>query len=351
MSRFEDVVQAIQPIDKNILEQAKVRHNQLTKPLGSMGVLEDIGVRLAAIYGRVKPKITGKGVVVFAADHGVTDAGVSAYPKAVTEQMVLNFLRGGAAINVLSKTNNVEMMVVDVGVDADFSDHPNLLKCKVARGTKNILAEPSMTREEMGQALEAGIEAANLMIDKGVNLIAAGDMGIGNTTAATAIISVMTGISLADLTGRGTGLDEVGLQRKIDVIEKAIALHKVKKGEVLELLRCVGGLEIAAMTGFYLASAARRVAIVLDGFISHAAALVAVSLNANVKDYLFASHTSHNPVHRKRLEMIGVEPLFNFSLRLGEGTGAVVGMPVLESAANILSDMATFAEAGVSEAS
>jgi nicotinate-nucleotide--dimethylbenzimidazole phosphoribosyltransferase len=351
MSHFEEVIKSVRLIDRNVLEQAKARQNQLTKPLGSLGVLEDISVRLATIYGTVQPKITGKGVVVFAADHGVTEAGVSAYPKAVTEQMVLNFLRGGAAINVLSQTNCVDMMVVDVGVDADFPEHPKLLKRKVARGTKNMLTEPAMTHEEMQQALEAGIEAANLMIEKGVNLIAAGDMGIGNTTAATAIISVMTGISAANLTGRGTGVDDAGLQRKIETIEKVVALHQVKKEEVLELLRSVGGLEIAAMTGFYLASASRRAAIMLDGFISHAAALVAVSLNANVKDYLFASHTSHNPVHRKRLEMLGVEPIFNFSLRLGEGTGAVLAMSVIESAANILSDMATFAEAGVSEAS
>jgi nicotinate-nucleotide--dimethylbenzimidazole phosphoribosyltransferase len=351
MSRFEEVVKVIRPVDKALLEQAKARHDQLTKPLGSLEILEDIGVRLAAIYRNIKPKITGKGVVVFAADHGVTEAGVSAYPKAVTEQMVLNFLRGGAAINVLSKTNNVDMMVVDVGVDADFPEHPKLLKRKVARGTKNMLIEPAMPHEEMQRGLEVGIEAATMMIDKGVNLIAAGDMGIGNTTAATAIISVMTRMSVAELAGRGTGVDDAGLRRKIAVIEKAIKLHQVKKEEPLELLRCVGGLEIAAMTGFYLVCAARRVAIVLDGFISHAAALIAVSLSANVRDYLFASHTSHNPIHRKRLEILGVEPIFNFSLRLGEGTGAVLAMPVIEGAADILSNMATFAEAGVSEAS
>jgi nicotinate-nucleotide--dimethylbenzimidazole phosphoribosyltransferase len=351
MSRFEEVVQTIQPVSKTLLEQAKARHNQLTKPLGSLGILEDIGVRLAAIYGTVKPKITGKGVAVFAADHGVTEAGVSAYPKAVTEQMVLNFLRGGAAINVLCQTHHVEMIVVDVGVDAEFAEHPHLLKRKVTRGTKNMLTESAMTHEEMQQALEVGIEAATMMVDKGVNLMAAGDMGIGNTTAATAIISVMTGISVRELAGRGTGVDDAGLQRKIETIEKAIVLHQVKKEEPLELLRYVGGLEIAAMTGFYLASAARRTAIILDGFISHAAALVAASLSSNVKDYLFASHTSQNPIHRKRLEMLGVEPLFNFSLRLGEGSGAVLAMPVIESAANVLSNMATFAEAGVSEAS
>lgn len=350
MSRFDEVLSAIKPVDKYVLGQAQVRHDQLTKPPGSLGLLEEIGIRLAAIYGTVKPKITGKGVVVFAADHGVTEAGVSAYPKTVTEQMVLNFLRGGAAINVLSQTHKVEMIVVDVGVGADFPEHPRLLKRKVARGTKNMLLEPAMTHEEMQQALGVGIEAANIMIDKGVNLIAGGDMGIGNTTAATAILSVLTGLSPTELTGRGTGVDDKGLQRKTEVIEKALALHKVSRGEPLELLRCVGGLELAALTGFYVACAARGVAVVLDGFVSHAAALVAVSLNPNVKDYLFASHTSQNELHRKRFEMLGVKPLFNFTLRLGEGTGAVLAMPVIESAAALLSDMTTFAEAGVSEA-
>jgi nicotinate-nucleotide--dimethylbenzimidazole phosphoribosyltransferase len=350
MSRFEDVLNSVQPIDRHVLEQAKARHDQLTKPLGSLGILEEIGIRLAAIYGTVKPKILGKGVVVFAADHGVTHAGVSAYPKAVTEQMVLNFLRGGAAINVLSQTHNVEMLVVDVGVDADFSEHPKLLKRKVAKGTRNMLIAPAMTPEELQQALNVGIEAASIMIDKGVNLIAGGDMGIGNTTSATALISVLTELSPAELTGRGTGVDDAGLRRKIDVIEKALQFHQVKKEAALELLRCVGGLELAALVGFYVASAARKIAIVLDGFVSHAAALVAVALNPSLKDYLFASHSSQNKVHRKRFDILGVKPLFNFTLRLGEGTGAVLAMPVIESAAAILADMATFAEAGVSEA-
>jgi nicotinate-nucleotide--dimethylbenzimidazole phosphoribosyltransferase len=348
---LEEILPKIEAIDKEILEQARTRQNQLTKPRGSLTVLEDVGVKLAGIYGSVKPEVTGKGVVVFAADHGVTEAGVSAYPKAVTEQMVLNFLRGGAAINVLSKTNHVNLLVVDVGVDADFPDHPQLLKRKVARGTKNMLEHPAMTQEELETALNVGIEAANIMIDKDVDLIAAGDMGIGNTTSATAIISVITQIGVAELTGRGTGIDDAGLQRKIEVIEKAIRLHDVKAREPFELLRCVGGLELAAMTGFYLASAAQKVAIVLDGFVSHAAALVAAALEPNIKDYFFASHTSEKEAHRRRLELLGVQPIFNFTLRLGEGTGAVLAMPVIESAAAILSEMATFVEAGVAEAS
>lgn len=349
MSHFDEVLNSVRAVDKTMLAQARARHDQLTKPLGSLGILEEIGIRLAAIYGAVRPKVTGKGVVVFAADHGITEAGVSAYPKAVTEQMVLNFLRGGAAINVLCQTQGVDMLVVDVGVDADFPEHSRLLKHKVARGTKNMLGEPAMSHEELRQALGVGVEAANTMIDKGVNLIAGGDMGIGNTTAATAIISVLTGLNPAELAGRGTGVDDAGLQRKIEVIEKAIELRQVKKEEPLELLRCVGGLELAALTGFYVTCAGRKVAIVLDGFVSHAAALVAVSLNPNIKDYLFASHTSQNELHRKRFEMLGVKPLFNFTLRLGEGTGAVLAMPIIESAANILADMATFTEAGVSK--
>jgi nicotinate-nucleotide--dimethylbenzimidazole phosphoribosyltransferase len=348
---LSDILAKIQPIDKTILEGARQRQDQLTKPLGSLGFLETLGVRLAAIYGNVKPQVTGKGVVVFAADHGVTQAGVSAYPKAVTEQMVLNFLRGGAAINVLSKTHQVEMMVVDVGVDAEFAEHPRLLKRNVRHGSMNMLEAPAMSEPELAQALNAGSEAATLMIARGVNLIAAGDMGIGNTTAATAIIAVMTQMPVSELTGRGTGIDDEHLRRKIEIIERAIAIHKVTKDNPLELLRCVGGLEIAAMTGFYLTCASSRVAIVLDGFISHAAALIAVALKPEVKDYLFASHTSEKESHRKRLELLGVQPIFNFTLRLGEGSGAVLAMPVLESAANILANMATFNEAGVSEAS
>jgi nicotinate-nucleotide--dimethylbenzimidazole phosphoribosyltransferase len=343
------ILENIKPVNREILEQAQLRQNQLTKPLGSLGMLETLGIRLAGIYETVKPQITGKGVVVFAADHGVTEAGVSAYPKAVTEQMVLNFLHGGAAINALCKTHDVEMLVVDVGVDADFHDYESLLKRKVARGTKNILRSAAMSERELEQALAVGAQAAHRMIGEGINLLAAGDMGIGNTTSATAIIAVMTDMSVAELTGYGTGISDEVLKHKVEVIEKSIALHNVNKENPLELLRCVGGLEIAAVTGFYLACAAAKTAIVLDGFISHAAALIAASLKPEVKHYLFASHTSEKLIHRKRLEILGVQPMFNFTLRLGEGTGAVLAMPVLESAASILCNMATFADAGVSE--
>jgi nicotinate-nucleotide--dimethylbenzimidazole phosphoribosyltransferase len=343
------ILENIKPVNPDLLEQARMRQDQLTKPLGSLGILEALSIRLAGIYGTVKPKITGKGVVVFAADHGVTEAGVSAYPKAVTEQMVLNFLRGGAAINALCKTHDVDMLVIDVGVDAEFAEHPQLLKRKVTRGTQNMLLSPAMSESELEQALNVGFEAAMLMIERGINLLAAGDMGIGTTTSATAIIAVMTDMSVSELTGYGTGISDDVLKHKLEVIEKVIALHKVNKENPLELLRCVGGLEIAAMTGFYLTCASKKVAIVLDGFISHAAALVAVTLKPEVRDYLFASHTSEKVIHRKRLELLGVQPIFNFTLRLGEGSGAVLAMPILESSANILSNMATFEGAGVSE--
>lgn len=346
---LEDVLNRIEVTDKESLEAAKVRQDQLTKPVGSLGIIEDLGVKLAAIQRTVKPTIKGKAVAVFAADHGVTEAGVSAYPKAVTEQMVLNFLAGGAAISALCKAQAVKLIVADVGVDADFPEHPKLLNKKVRKSSRNMLEEPAMTQTELHDALAVGFAAADKLNNEGANLVAAGDMGIGNTTPATAIIATLTGISVTDLTGRGTGVDDEGLKRKISVIEQALARHKVSKEEPLELLRCVGGLELAAMTGFYLRAASLRQAIMLDGFVSHSAALIAVALKPELKDYLFASHTSKTQSHKVRYDMLGVTPLLDFSLRLGEGSGAVLAMPLLESAAAILSNMATFAEAGVSE--
>ena len=347
---FEDVVKQIQPVDEAVAEEARARQDQLTKPPGSLGRLEDLGIRLAAIQGTVKPKVTG-GVVVFAADHGVTEAGVSAFPKAVTEQMVLNFLNGGAAVNALAGVAGAELLTVDVGVDADFAEHPKLLQRKVVRGTQNFLEQPAMTSEQVGQALSVGVEAANRMIDGGANVLVGGDMGIGNTTPAAALTAVLTGKSVQDVTGRGTGVDDEGLKRKIEVIEQALEKHQPDAGEPLDVLAKVGGLEIAALTGFYLGAAARGTAVVLDGFIVTSAALVAAAVKPEAKDYFFASHTSQEPGHRVQLETLGLTPLFDLGLRLGEGTGGVLALPLLASAAAVLSEMATFAEAGVSGAS
>ena len=339
----------IQPADKEVAEQARARHDQLTKPPGSLGRLESLGVRLAAIYGTPKPLVEGKGIAVFVADHGVTAAGVSAYPQEVTAQMVTNFLRGGAAINALASLASASLLVVDVGVETELEPHPALLTRKVAPGTKNMVDEPAMTSAEVQKACEVGIEVANRLIQEGATLLAGGEMGIGNTTAAAALTAVFTKSSVQEVTGRGTGVDDESLAHKVRVIEQALDKHQPDSSKPLEVLAQVGGLEIAALTGFYLASAAHRIPIVLDGFIATSAALVAVALNPSVKDYLFASHLSQEPGHHKQLAHLGLEPLFRFDMRLGEGSGAVLAFGILEGAAAVLSNMATFAEAGVSD--
>ena len=348
---FETALEKIKPLDKGMVERAEARQDQLTKPPGSLGRLERLGVRLAALQGTPKPKFEGSAVAVFAGDHGVTEAGVSAYPKAVTEQMVLNFLHGGAAVNALSSVAGADLVVVDVGVAADFPEHPRLLKRKIARGTKNILNEAAMTRSETFAAIQVGIDVANQLVDAGANILVGGDMGIGNTTPAAALTAVFTGKPVSEVIGPGTGLDNTGLTKKIEVIASALERRQPNTIKPLETLAAVGGLEIAALTGFYLGGAARSVAIILDGFIVTSAALVAAALAPDVTDYFFASHSSKEPGHLVQLGQLGLEPLFDFGLRLGEGTGGVLAIPMLASAAAILSEMATFEEAGVSGAS
>ena len=346
----DDLVSGIKPLDTASLHAARLRHDQLTKPPGSLGHLETLGIQLAGIYGTPKPVITGKGVAVFAADHGVTDEGVSAYPKTVTEQMVLNFLRGGAAVNVLARVADAQILIVDVGVDADVPNHPNLRLHKVRRGTRNMLHEPAMTEAEVHTAMRVGSSIALQLIDSGLDLLAGGEMGIGNTTAAAAITAAMTGRPVRAVTGRGTGLQTDRLDHKIRVIEAALAKHRISPHEPWQVLAAVGGLEIAALAGFYLAAASRGVPVLLDGFITTAAALIATSLEPNAKEYLIASHVSQEPGHRLQLEHLGLRPIFDLDMRLGEASGAVLAMHVVESAARVLSDMATFHEAGVSGA-
>ncbi len=339
----------IQPADREVASQARARHDELTKPPGSLGRLEPLGVRLASVYGTSQPLVTGKGVAVFAADHGVTAAGVSAFPKEVTAQMVANFLRGGAAVNALAKVAGASLLVVDVGVEADLEPHASLLSRKVAPGTKNMVDEPAMTPEEVARACGVGIEVARKLIREGATLLAGGEMGIGNTTAAAALTAVFTRGSVQEVTGRGTGVDDERLAHKVRVIERALGKHQPNSAQPLEVLAKVGGLEIAALTGFYLASAAQRVPVILDGFIATSAVLVAAALSPNVTDYLFASHLSQEPGHKRQLAHLGLEPLFAFDMRLGEGSGAVLAFSILESAAAVLCNMATFSEAGVAD--
>jgi nicotinate-nucleotide--dimethylbenzimidazole phosphoribosyltransferase len=332
-------------------DRAVRRLNSLTKPLGSLGRLEEIAARVVAIREELRPDCSNKVIFTMAADHGVTDEGVSAYPKAVTRQMVLNFLSGGAAINVLCRHLGIDVTVVDIGVEGDTSELPDLVKKKVAHGTRNMARGPAMKAAEMYRALEVGIELANDAADSGRMLIGTGEMGIGNTTAASAITAVLTGMPVAQVTGPGTGLDQAGIRHKVEVIERAIALNHPDPSDPLQVLQAVGGLEIAGLTGLILGGAARRIPVVVDGFISTAAAAIACALQPRVRDFVFAAHRSSEPGHQALLNFIGQASLLDLQMRLGEGTGAALCMVLIESATKLLNEMATFSSAGVSEAS
>ncbi len=345
MTELARTLENIHKADEAVYHKALERHATLTKPPGSLGRLEGVGARLAAVQGTVKPAVKGKAVAVFAADHGVT--GVSAYPREITAGMVQNFLAGGAAINALAKGAGAELLIVDVGVDADFAPHPKLWSRKVARGTQNMLDGPAMSRAEAEAACEVGLEATRELVSGGANLLAGGEMGISNTTAAAALTAFFARQAAETVTGRGTGVDDEGLARKVRVVEQALARHRKTITDPLDALACWGGFEIAALTGFYLGAAAAKTPVVLDGFIATAAALVAVAVKPAAKDYLFASHLSQERGHRIQLAHLGLEPLFDLNLRLGEGTGAVLAFGLLEGAAAALTEMATFAEASL----
>lgn len=352
-SSLADVVAAITPIDPAYKTEAQRRLDCLTKPLGSLGRLEGIAAQMYSIFSGKLSLPLKKAVYIFAADHGVIDEGVSAYPREVTAQMVHNFLSGGAAINVLTRLHQAELMVVDVGVDGEFEEAPGMCCMKVRRGSRNMHREAAMTGDELSAALDVGIRLSHSAREKGQQLVAVGEMGIGNTTAASAITACLTGQPIGAVTGRGAGLDVVGRNRKLHVIKRSIKRHFgafETTPEPLEILRCVGGLEIAAITGFILGAAAQRIAIVCDGFISTAAAAVAYAVAPEVQEYLFAGHCSEEPGHRHLLRYIGIKPILNLGMRLGEGTGAVLAMPVIESSIRLYTEMATFSSAGVSVA-
>jgi nicotinate-nucleotide--dimethylbenzimidazole phosphoribosyltransferase len=347
METILELAKTIPPLDCAATEQATARQLQLTKPAGSLGRLEAIAIQMAGITGEVLPIVLHKAVIVMAADHGVTAEGVSAYPAAVTPQMVYSFLREGAAINALSRQAGAEVTVVDVGVAAELV-HPHLLSRKIRMGTANMADGPAMTREQALQATAIGIEVLESLVKRGVDLLAIGEMGIGNTTAASAITASLTGVSVELVTGRGTGIDDEQLAHKVRIIERALAQNKPDANDPIDVLAKVGGLEIAGLVGVIIAAAARRIPVVLDGFISGAAALVAFGLNPCVRDYLFAGHVSVERGHQIILERMGLSPLLNLELRLGEGTGAVLAMHIIEAALHTHGEMATFTEAGVS---
>lgn len=345
---LEGAIAAIRPPDAAVTADALARHDQLTKPRGSLGMLERLGVQLAAIQRRVTPVIREPLVVVAAGDHGIAAEGVSAFPQEVTEQMLLNFLAGGAAINVLARAAGARLILLDAGSRAEIDEQPGLRVRRIRRGTGNFAREPAMTRAEALAAIEFGLEVAAGETANGVDLIAVGEMGIANTTAASAIVAALTQRSPAEVTGRGTGVDDAAWRRKCEIIAAALDLHAPDSEDPISVLMAVGGFEIAALAGVMVGAASAGAPVLLDGFITGAAALIAARLAPAVQPYMIAAHRSVEPGHRIVLETLALEPLFDLGLRLGEGSGAALAIPIVRSAAAILSEMATFESASVS---
>ncbi len=348
MNVFEKTLQEIQPIDTSWIAAAARRQLELTKPPGSLGRLEEIANRCAAIRESLSPACNRPRIVLFAADHGVCAEGVSAYPQAVTAQMVLNFLAGGAAINALARSGGIDLKVVDAGVATPLPVAEGLIARRMAAGTRNFCETSAMSDSEMWAALGVGIELANEAVTDGCDLLGFGEMGIGNTTSASAITAALTGEALNGVVGTGAGADDECMARKRSAIVRALALHVDELHTPLGILRCVGGFEIAAMCGFCLAAAARRIPVVTDGFIATAAAALAVRMCPEVAGYLFASHRSAEPGHARLLAVTGHSPLLLLDMRLGEGTGSALAMGIIQAAVAAFTGMATFASAGVS---
>jgi len=351
-----ETIRMIRPVKAEFADEAQRRLDNLTKPLGSLGRLEEFARRLVAITENSMPSLDRKVIFTFAGDHGVAEEGVSAYPREVTRQMVLNFINGGAGINVLARHAGAEVVVVDIGVDFDFkpmlAGAQNALPLqieKVVSGTRNMRKGPAMSRQEAERCVETGIRLAEEYAEKGYKIMGTGEMGIANTTPSSAIAAVLTGRSVSDLTGRGTGIDDETLKNKIMVIEDSIAVNRPDPKDTIDVLSKVGGAEIGGIAGLIIGAAAMRIPVVIDGFISTAGALIAYNLEPNTKDYMFAAHNSVEKGHKAMLERIGLKPILDLDMRLGEGTGAALAMLVIEAGLKIYKEMATFGEAGVSD--
>jgi nicotinate-nucleotide--dimethylbenzimidazole phosphoribosyltransferase len=342
-------IESIKPPDKAAMDEARARQDTLTKPAGSLGRLEELSIQIAGIQRKARPTIEKKAMITMAGDHGVVAEKVGNWPQEVTAQMVDNFLRGGAGINVLARHSGARIVFVDMGVASDLKPHPQLMVKKVGHGTANICRGPAMTEAQAVEALEAGIEIVNGEAKKGLDIVGTGDMGIGNTTASSAIFAAMTGLPPEKVTGRGTGLTDEQLIHKTDCIRRALDCNKPDKSKPVEVLAKVGGFEIGGLAGVMLGAAAKRIPVVIDGFISGAAALIAMGLAPQIKDYIIAGHVSAEAGHAAMLKYMGLRPLLSLDLRLGEGTGAALGIFIAEAAVRTLNEMSTFAEAGVSE--
>lgn len=349
MELLKKTIQKICPLDKQAMDEVQKHLDSLTKPRGSLGVLEDLVKQIAGITGKKTFDLKNKVIFTLAGDHGAASSGVSAFPQEVTEQMVYNFLSGGAAINVLARHAGARVIIADFGVRKDLIKNEKLKVKKVNYGTKNFLKEPAMTQKEAILSIEYGISLLEEELQQGIDIAATGEMGIGNTASSSAITAAITKSKVEDVTGKGTGLDDDGLARKCRLIEQALRLHKPDCGSPLDVLAKVGGFEIGGLTGIILAAASHRIPVLIDGFISGAAALIAYSVEPKVKHCMIASHCSVERGHRIILEYIGLKPVLNLNLRLGEGTGAALAMNIVEAAVKIFNEMATFKSASVSD--
>jgi len=346
---IQETIKKILPVRSEFTEKAQKRLDSLTKPQGSLGRLEEFARRLVAITESTMPVLDKKVIFTFAGDHGVVDEGVSAYPGEVTKQMVFNFLRGGAGINVLARHAGAEVVVIDIGVKGEIGEVAGLVSNKVVSGTGNIRKGHAMTKHDAARCIEVGIKLAADYAIKGYKLFGTGEMGIGNTTPSSAIAAVVTGRPVSEVTGKGTGIGNEVWKNKIKVIEDAISLNKPDTSDPLDVLSKIGGAEIGGIAGLILGAAAHRVPVVIDGFISTAGALIAYCLEPKTKDYMFAAHNSVEIGHKAMLDKMGLHPILDLNLRLGEGTGAALAMLIIEAGLKIYKEMATFVEAGVSE--
>lgn len=338
-------ITSVNPAFKNALQD---KINNKTKPLGALGDLECIALQIGMIQQTLSPQLSNPVMLVFAGDHGIAKAGVSPYPQEVTAQMVLNFLQGGAAINVFSRKNGMRLRVVDAGVNYDFAAHPDLTHAKLGLGTANFLHQPAMTMRQCEQALSSGLELVEKEVASGCNVFGFGEMGIGNTSAASCLMSVLCDLPIEACVGRGTGLDDAGLNKKVDILKRAIDAHRLSGDDALQVLMTFGGFEIAMMAGAMLAAAAQKSVLLIDGFIASTALLVAYKLHPNILQYCVFAHCSGEAGHRKLLEYFGAKPLLDIGLRLGEGTGACLAYPLMQAAVGFLNEMASFESAGVS---
>ena len=349
MQRLKETISKIEKIDFSLAEKTQRRLDSLTKPQGSLGRLEALAKRIVEITRYENPPMKNKVIFTMAADHGVVEEGVSAFPQEVTLQMVYNFTAGGAGINVLARYVGARVVVIDMGTASDLNPHPELIIKKVNYGTKNMAKGPAMTKEEAIKSIEYGIEVFEEELPNGIDIVGTGDMGIGNTTPSSAIAACFTKRPPEELTGRGTGIGDQALLNKIAVIKRALKLNSPDPDDAIDVLTKVGGFEIGGLAGVILASASRRIPIVIDGFISGAAALIAYHLEPKIKDYLIAAHCSVEIGHKIVLDFLGLKPILDLNLRLGEGTGSALAMNIIEAGIKILTQMATFQSASVSE--